>query len=191
MAEKQWRLQSNPAWPQCKAALPEVLVFTETQVDAFRVRWQVHEQATTFRCEVTSDGGPCWQDSCVEIFLRALDGSHRYCNFEFNAKGFCLAASGPNRFGRQEIKPDQYTRIQRQAGTIKQSINGGLEWSLQVEIPVDLFYATTGGDLRNFALEGNLYKCGDQTEAPHWLSAFPVTTLRPDFHQPGCFKRLD
>jgi hypothetical protein len=36
-------------------------------------------------------------------------------------------------------------------------------------------------------LRGNLYKCADKSKTPHYLSAFPVETEKPDFHRPEFF----
>jgi tRNA-dihydrouridine synthase A len=37
---------------------------------------------------------------------------------------------------------------------------------------------------------GNLYKCGDKTPQPHYLSAFPIQSEKPDYHRPECFRPL-
>ena len=36
-------------------------------------------------------------------------------------------------------------------------------------------------------LQGNLYKCGDKTAWPHFLSWAPIGTPAPDFHCPAYF----
>ena len=54
-------------------------------------------------------------------------------------------------------------------------------------IPPEIF------DMKSFegvALEGNLYKCADKAKTPHYLSAFPIDTEKPDFHRPEFFQVL-
>ena len=36
-------------------------------------------------------------------------------------------------------------------------------------------------------LRGNIYKCGDRTAHPHYLSWAPIGTPSPDFHRPEYF----
>jgi hypothetical protein len=36
----------------------------------------------------------------------------------------------------------------------------------------------------------NFYKCGDETETPHFGAWSPVQTPQPDFHRPEFFGRL-
>ncbi|MBR3471266.1 MAG: hypothetical protein IKH22_01600, partial [Prevotella sp.] len=35
-----------------------------------------------------------------------------------------------------------------------------------------------------------VYKCGDCLSVPHYLSLFPITTERPDFHRPEFFQDI-
>jgi hypothetical protein len=39
-------------------------------------------------------------------------------------------------------------------------------------------------------LRGNLYKCADKSKTPHYLSAFPIETEKPDFHRPEFFQEF-
>ncbi|MDA0991466.1 MAG: carbohydrate-binding family 9-like protein, partial [Verrucomicrobia bacterium] len=36
----------------------------------------------------------------------------------------------------------------------------------------------------------NLYKCGDATSHPHWLTWSPIDRPKPDFHVPDQFGTL-
>lgn len=186
-------LSPNLRWPECRAPLPEVAVYITTLADRLQVRWEVHEGAHTFRCEVQKDGGPCWQDSCVEIFLLALNSPGTYVNFEFNARGICLAAKGKNRLIRHGFSFNEYSRVLRRPSlkTIATPSSSPLSWSLEVDIPADLLDAAPGTDLRNVDLYGNIYKCGDKSACPHWLSAFAIDTEKPDFHRPEFFQKLN
>jgi len=162
----------------------------ETFADRIRVFWQVEETQATYRREVMVDGGPCWQDSCVELFISAVNAPSMYINFEFNSLGFCLAARGPDRVQRTELTPDEYATILRKPEVDNRNQNGKICWSLAVEIPKHLLGATQDQDLRKMDLCGNVYKCGDKTQEPHWLMAFPINTPKPDFHRPEFFQSL-
>ena len=168
-------------FPQVQAT-----VWVEPQV--IRVRWEVHDSLETYRCEVLEDGGPIWQDSCVEIFLQCLDGSPDYCNFEFNSRGCCLAARGPDRYQRTVFQRSQYERIQRQLIPLSTPVAHQIHWELEVRIPRALLGCKK--DIRTHSILGNIYKCGDKTKIPHYLSAFPIHTPSPDFHRPEYFQTL-
>jgi len=180
-------LKPQPSWPTNSIDHPRVTAVIATNARHLHIVWVVEETEQTFRAEVHEDGGPCWQDSCVELFVSALDGSDDYCNFEFNALGFCLAACGPNRHSRTTLTQEQYAFIKRTPTPIifKHDL---LHWKLEVSIPAELLKAGASDDLRIMDIRGNLYKCGDKTLAPHWLSAFPIDTPQPDFHRPEFFK---
>ncbi len=182
-------LHPNDSWPLCLAPIPVVNARVYLAQGVLCGAWKVRESALTFRSEVGLDGGPCWHDSCVEIFVRSLDGSGNYCNFEFTPQGFCLAARGPDRNHRLELSAGEYARIVRnpQGPVVR---NANVEWSLQIEIPLDLLGLDAFSTIDPGALVGNIYKCGDKTQAPHWLSAFPIDTPKPDFHRPEFFQAL-
>lgn len=186
-------LSPNLHWPECRAPIPEVAAYATPLADRLQMRWEVQEGEHTFRCEVTEDGGPCWQDSCVELFLLSLDQSGTYVNFEFNARGVCLGARGTNRHLRSSFDKNAYSRILRRPSlkAPPEKGSGPLSWSLDVDIPADLFGAAPGVDLRNCNLFGNIYKCGDKSDSAHWLSAFPIDTPKPDFHRPEFFRNLN
>ena len=181
-------LKPQSAWPACAAVLPTVGVKVWLASEHLMVRWDVLETEQTYRCVVDTDGGPCWQDSCVEAFIKAQDGSSDYFNFEFNSAGFCLAARGPNRHERSPISQAMYSLISRKIQLASTNVNGLLtyHWNLEVSLPLSFF----GRNLTSSLLQGNFYKCGDKTHAPHWLSAFPIRTPKPDFHRPEYFQNL-
>ena len=61
------------------------------------------------------------------------------------------------------------------------------DWSLELEVPFDLI--CEGGKAPE-RLQANLYKCGDKTAVPHFLSWNPVEVPAPDFHRPEFFGTL-
>lgn len=180
-------LQPSPRWGAPAQGTPCPQVHATLWVDevALRVRWEVHDTLATFRGEVKEDGGAVWQDSCVELFLECQDGSGDYCNFEFNSRGVCLAARGPDRHHRTPRTESQYAQIQRELIPMETQTESRLCWVLEVRIPRSLLGCA--GNLRERVLRGNIYKCGDKTRAPHYLSAFAIETDKPDFHRPEFF----
>jgi hypothetical protein len=156
----------------------------EVNEASITVDFAVKEASNCFCQSKEQDGEAVWQDSCVEVFLRMLDTSHEYANFEFNSKGVCYAARGKDRENRTELSKSEYAQIIRKPSGV--SIEGGFyRWALSVQIPFALLGVTENRKI--FQLEGNLYKCADLAAEPHYLSAFPVNTPKPDFHQPDFF----
>lgn len=153
------------------------------------VDFAVKETSSCFYQSKGQDGEAVWEDSCVEIFLRMLDRSGRYVNFEFNSKGACYAERGKDRQNRTELSKDEYMSIIRKPSKVSTEA-GFLRWMLSVQIPRKLL-GVESNDLRNCQIEGNIYKCADLAEEPHWLSAFPINTTEPDFHRPEFFRDLN
>lgn len=147
--------------------------------DRLCIKFSVSERDPRAVCE--HDLEPVWEDSCVEFFCQ-LPGSERYFNFEFNSHGVCVAST---RLGQNEgvefLGADRLASIER-LPEIKDD-----EWSLTVLIPLSILglEPTAAADLR-----GNFYKCGDATEAPHYLSWTRIDHPTPKFHCPEYFGYL-
>jgi len=171
--------------PRWNYAAPVSVEASVDICDGFvNVSFAVREALSCFCQNKEQDGEAVWQDSCVEVFLKIPDGE--YANFEFNSKGVCYAARGKDRQNRTELSKDEYMQIKRKPGGV--STEGDFcNWTLSVQIPGALL-GIEDCDLQN--IEGNLYKCADHAAQPHYLSAFPVNTPKPDFHRPEFFCRL-
>ena len=132
--------------------------------------------------------GPVWEDSCVELFIADPDGEHYY-NFETNAGGTNLAARRSSRTDFH-LLPE----VIRRGMVVKSSLPhevfdlrdpAGVEWNLLIGIPFSAIGYAPGEVPSN--LKMNMYKCGDLTDAPHFLSWRPIDTPTPDFHRPEFF----
>lgn len=185
---QKWILQPNDNWPDPPDPVPRVAVELEVEKNVLQVHWNIQESQATFRAEVLEDGGPCWQDSCVEIFLKHLDDPDIYSNFEFNSKGFCLAAIGPDRHSRKIRGSSDLCKILRKCH-IEDREEQRISWTLSISIPLDLIGASSSVSTPN--VYGNIYKCGDKSSKPHWLRLFPIGTPIPDFHRPEFFGLLN
>lgn len=166
--------------------LPSVTVDVETTSNYLNVHFTVEEPDLCFRAEVVEDNGRSWEDSCVEIFLQNPAKPEEYFNFETTSRGFLLAAHGPDRSDRQVLDLDQIAKIIRIKDVA--SVAGNLIcWGMTIRIPASIFGLSS---FDGQTLRGNFYKCGDKSKTPHYLSAFPIETEKPDFHRPEFFQEF-
>ena len=149
------------------------------------VKFTVEEPVDCYRAAVQEDNGRSWEDSCVEVFLQNPANPAEYFNFETTSRGFVLAARGTGRENRQTLPLETIAKIKR-SGTAPSFQDDSVYWSITVEIPAEIF------GIKSFKepLRGNLYKCADKANTPHYLSAFPIETEKPDFHRPEFFRIL-
>lgn len=180
-------LKPNMNWVANQGkALPTVFAECEPSSDCFTVRFSVEEPSDCFRAEVMEDNGSSWEDSCVEIFLQNPSNPAEYFNFETTSRGYLLAAHGPDRHSRTKLSQQEIDSVVRTKELA--SVAGNLVcWGVTVQIPATIF------GLKSFdgvSLKGNLYKCADKSKTPHYLSAFPIETEKPDFHRPEFFQEF-
>lgn len=149
------------------------------------VKFTVEEPLDCYRAAVQEDNGRSWEDSCVEIFLQNPANPAEYFNFETTSRGFVLAARGIDRNNRQTLPLDTIAKIKR-SGTTPCIQDDSVYWTMTIEIPAEIF------GIKSFQapLRGNLYKCADKANKPHYLSAFRIETEKPDFHRPEFFDIL-
>ena len=179
-------LKPNMNWVANQGkALPTVLAEVEISPDYFTVNFTVEEPSDCFRAEVKEDNGSSWEDSCVEIFLQNPANPAEYFNFETTSRGFVLAARGTGRDNRQTLPLEAIAKIKR-SGTAPSIQDDSVYWTISIEIPAEIF----GIKAFEAPLHGNLYKCADKANTPHYLSAFRIETEKPDFHRPEFFQIL-
>lgn len=63
-------------------------------------------------------------------------------------------------------------------------------WALAYRVPPELFHKMYGRPVPTGGRAANFYKCGDETEFPHYGAWSPVGTPSPDFHRPEFFGTL-
>ena len=150
------------------------------------VKFTVEEPVDCYRAAVQEDNGRSWEDSCVEIFLQNPANPAEYFNFETTSRGFVLAARGKDRNNRQTLPLEDIAKIKR-SGTAPSIQDDSVYWTMSIEIPAEIF------GIKSFdaPLRGNLYKCADKANTPHYLSAFRIETEKPDFHRPEFFHVLE
>jgi Carbohydrate-binding family 9 len=156
------------------------------------VRFTVGE--TRVRVRYVKFQDPVYKDSCVEFFVDMFPEKRLgYVNFETNAAGTLLAAFGPDRSHRTPLWPEELAGF-----AVESSIRGPVageygasEWRLEYRVPLALFKNLYGEEVRaGRRAAANFYKCGDETEVPHYGAWSPVETPAPDFHRPEFFGEL-
>jgi hypothetical protein len=156
------------------------------------VRFRVGESRVRVRYSKFQD--PVYKDSCVEFFIDVFPAARLgYVNFETNAAGTLLAAFGPDRSRRAPLWPEDlagFDAVPSIPGTIDGE-HGAADWTLEYRIPVALFRKLYGQDVRSgHRAAANFYKCGDETEVPHYGAWSRIETPSPDFHRPEFFGEL-
>jgi len=175
--------------------IPEVRVRIGWIKNFLLLKFYVKEREILGTC--TRDGSEVFKDSCVEIFL-SPENKEYYYNFEFNCLGTCLAQVGIQREQREVLDPDliaEIVRIPSVGISPYHHYHEGLAadaevWNLMLVIPSSVFVKDSIETLQGIRMRGNLYKCGDNLETPHYLSWNPVHTDHPDFHRPEYFGEL-
>ena len=176
-------------WPALFALKPDCKFKIARSSTAFFIHFVVNEEQ--IRAIYTSDHDSVWQDSCVEFFCQ-IPGSKTYFNFEFNCIGTCLATERASRTEAvNPLSPDKMSQIKRFASLGREPFeekSGDFDWTLTVEIP----FRIIGIDADNLPkiIKANLYKCGDETSVPHYVSWSPIGVEKPDFHRPEFFGEM-
>ncbi len=137
---------------------------------------------------------PVWKDSCVEFFIDPFpEKKCGYINIETNAAGALLIAFGPDRDTRVPIPKKDLPGFEI-AASIKGRIDGehgSDSWTLGYRLPLALFENYYGASVTpGCRARANFYKCGDETDPPHFGAWNPVPVAAPDFHRPEFFGRV-
>ncbi|MCM3748114.1 carbohydrate-binding family 9-like protein [Paenibacillus pasadenensis] len=166
-----------------------VLSYTDYELT---VSFRVYESDPLIRFKDANE--PVYKDSCVELFLQpSPETDARYLNLELNAAGTRLLGIGTNRDDRRLLQPDEHPslRIEAAAG-LRDAATGETYWCIQAKLPFDWitelfpdFKPISGAVMR-----GNLYKCGDETELPHYGCWSEIKSSNPNFHCSEWFGEL-
>ncbi len=146
------------------------------------VRMEAQEQ--NIRATLSNPLDQVCNDSCLEFFFAPRVEDKRYFNFECNPLGnlyLGFGAERPTRV-RQLVKNTDMFHIQ--------PFHTEQGWGVTFTIPGDFirlyvpeFHFTGSG-------AGNFYKCGDQTQVPHYLAWSMLTCEIPDYHRRQDFGEL-
>lgn len=139
----------------------------------------------------TNINGDVYKDSCVEFFI-AL-GEKDYYNLEINCIGTIHLAYGPGRHNRKFVDPALIKKIETKSTLGSQPFEektGDFEWEIMIRIPIECFAYTKLNSFKGIKAAGNLYKCGDGTSEPHYVTWKPIKTENPDYHRPEFFEKI-
>ncbi len=153
------------------------------------IKFRVGEKRTQARYRKFQD--PVYKDSCVEFFVDMFPEKRLgYVNFEMNSYGALLAAFGPDRDNRTPLWPEDLAGLNTIAG-VENWPEVGDNWTVEYNVPLSLFRKLYGDDVQpGHRARANFYKCGDETEVPHYGAWSPVGTPAPDFHRPEFFGEI-
>lgn len=176
---------NDPCWEQSEplrliygwagSTQPETTAAMFWNQNGIVVRFHSCEHPVTVRYRNHND--PVNRDSCVELFL-GLPGDDQYLNLELNAAGALHIQYG-SRTQRNDITELDFSQFQIET----QCCTDG--WMAKIHVPTDLLHRYLGPI--SGTLVGNIYKCGDRTPSPHYLTWCPVHTPVPDFHRKEYF----
>lgn len=179
-------------WPEEYPYAPKVDAYLAHNGSSLLVYFTVEER--NIRAVAMEDHGRVWEDSCVEIFIGCADGK-RYINFETNCVGTHLASRRTGKTDAVPFTPEELAQVVRRPSLPHAPIDrvapeGGapLSWTMQLVIPFTLLGYAEGTTPTELSL--NLYKCGDLTSIPHFLSWAPISVPTPNFHLPAFFRTV-
>ena len=124
------------------------------------------------------------EDSCVEWFVNFLpEKCDRYFNFEVNANGVMNVSFRKDRYDKQDLSLKDIDFLE-----INTSIHETY-WTVSYKVPFELIrkYIPEYRYRDGMKIRTNFYKCGDNTELPHYGVWNPIPLEKPDFHQPEYF----
>lgn len=187
-------------WPEAFPYRPEMEVALAHVGSALLLHYRVSENC--LRAEAEADGGRVWEDSCCEIFLQPSPDSlptgegrtpSPYYNIECNCVGTLLVAAGEDRHDRRPAPAEVLQNVDRWSSLGNKPMpltDGPATWHMALVVPVETLFESGLHDFTGLHMRGNVYKCGDCLSVPHFLSLFPISTERPDFHRPEFFRDI-
>ena len=177
-------------WPDDYPYAPQVSFRMFHTGELLMLRFEVEERCTA--AATVDDNGPVWRDSCVEFFIAPDDGG--YYNFEINCIGTLLLAHRRQRtVDVVHASPEVLSLVGRTSTLPHEPFaerRGDNRWTVTAAIPVRALFLHSFDSWDGMEALMNLYKCGDDLSAPHFLSWSPIYTPSPDFHRPEFFRAV-
>ena len=170
-------------YPYC----PEVSFRIAHNGEAIFLNFRVNESDIKAVCD--QDNGRIWEDSCVEFFVSFNDET--YYNIECNCIGKILIGKGEVRENRIKLPETILKTVDRWSSlgySPVENLSG--DWEVSLIISKKIFYPDITNTFNKVAAKGNVYKCGDLLQTPHFLSWNPIQSENPNFHRPDFFGQL-
>jgi len=151
------------------------------------------------RAVTPENQGQVCKDSCVEFFFTpGTDVSRGYFNLEMNCGGrllfhFQAVPRQPDRTAIAECDVSCLEIAHSLPRIVEPEIAEPVTWTVEYRLPVSLLgkYSSVATPVPGVVWMANLYKCGDSTSHPHWLSWSPLGEGKLDFHRPDSFGKLE
>lgn len=173
----------NRLWSDVDGIVPTARVCWDA--DALYVRLETLEENILRR--FTGNLDMVCKDSCLEFFFCPESEGDRYFNFEVNPNGALYVGFGRPGAARCRLYREDYRTLLQVRSF---DIPGG--WGVELRIPVS-FIQIFVPEFRlhpGLTLRANFFKCGDETEKPHYMAWNPVDVPAPNFHLPEHFGTL-
>lgn len=172
---------------------PEVeikLFYTETH---FHIYFKVWEKK--IKAIYRNLNEEVYKDSCVEFFFKPNpEYDERYFNFEINPLGTLLIGLGKDRKSRIRIMDIDTSIFNIFTSVNVENVKEYKDdfWTVEYSIPFSFIEKYFGQiNLRDKKrITGNFYKCGDETEYPHFGCWSPIDVQVPDFHRSEYFGEI-
>lgn len=137
------------------------------------------------RATLTEPLSQVCNDSCLEFFFAPKTDDARYFNFEWNRLlSVYVGFGGARKTRARQILKDPKALF---APAAFDTADG---WGIEYRIPKAYIQMY----MPDFELRGeaacNFYKCGDETEIPHYLAWAPLSSDTPDYHRRQDFGKL-
>jgi len=163
---------------------PVVDVFLCHNNKTLKVKFIAFENEISFKEK--NDNGRIWCDSCVEFFIKPFEDDLRYINFEINPIGSMIMSIGENGENRNPLVFQYKNEL-----NLKTQIEKNY-WFSEFEIPFsmlkEIYNKSTSTQIKK--LQGNFYKCGDETKEPHYGMWKNIDEKEPNFHLSKYFGEL-
>ena len=190
-------MKINSTYAEGSGYTPEVNFKLQYDDEGLYGLFEAHDSYV--RCTKTKLQDCVCHDSCLEFFVRPSAGVG-YQNFEINASGtmLCMHITNPGRTAKgfieyrfltaEEVKDMQI--FHTLPDTVEPEVQGLQTYRLGWFIPFSLFAHLNGAPVpvKGTVWRANVYKCGDCTSHPHWMSWNPLRAV--NFHVPDEFGKL-
>jgi len=197
----------KPSWQQVDALVinqhmgdepdhrPKVLAKLAWDDEALYIIYQVADQYVRAVAKNYQDS--VCKDSCAEFFFTpGTDLGLSYFNIEINCGGTMLFWWHPE-VGEAVPVADEDCDQMEIAHSLPKIVDPEIEtpttWSLEYRLPysvLEKYCSNVTKPAAGAVWKANLYKCGDATSHPHWLTWSYVENPTPKFHMPEYFGRL-
>ena len=164
---------------------PKVEYVLSMDEDGFCMHMTIYEHDP--RRVETEHQRDIYMDSCAEWFVNfAPEICDRYFNFEVNANGAMHVAFRRDRYEGTMLTAEDIAALDIHAEVREEN------WEVRYRVPFALIRKYIPGYQyeAGMSIRTNFYKCGDETEFPHFGIWKEYPLQEPDFHRPEYFGEI-